>query len=68
MTARGRQPYTDAEREAAKKSKRRRMFALDANLAETLHTAAASMESELGFKPTMSQVIRHLIKPRKETP
>jgi len=71
MTAkRGRPPVhkTDAEREAANKASRKtskqkfKNVSLDADLVEALNGIADRLESEFGFRPTLSQAVRYLIK------
>lgn len=62
----GRKPLyaTDAERTAAKKVSKGKMknITLDADLVEALNAACDSLETEFGFRPTLSQAVRHLIK------
>ena len=35
---------------------------LDADLVEALNAAADKLELEFGFRPTLSQTVRHLVK------
>lgn len=62
----GRPPVynTDAERAAARKVSKAKFktVGLDADLVGTLNAVCDNLEPELGFRPTLSQAIRHLIK------
>ena len=47
-----------------------RNFTLDSDILEDLHTFCNQMEAELGFRPTLSQAVRVMLKRalKKENP
>ncbi|HVG51621.1 MAG TPA: hypothetical protein VM867_08315 [Xanthobacteraceae bacterium] len=63
---RGRRPIyaNDDERAAAKKRGKERVknVTIDADLVEALNSMANDLESKFGFRPTLSQTVRYLIK------
>lgn len=64
MTRRGRKPYTPEQRAvavAAAKGKYRNI-SVDADLVDTLNSIADKLEPQFGFRPTLSQALRYLIK------
>lgn len=64
MTGRPRIYKTDEERLAAKKAAKQKFknVTLDADLVDALNLVSDKLEPELGFRPTLSQTVRHLIK------
>lgn len=69
MAKRGRKLVytTDEERNAARLAAKQKFknITLDADLVEALNATADKMEAEFGFRPTLSQAVRHLIKLRR---
>jgi hypothetical protein len=56
---------TGAERIAryrAKAKSKTKNVTVDADLVELLNVAADRLEEKIGFRPTLSQTLRHLIK------
>jgi hypothetical protein len=58
---------TEEDRVVAKQAAKKKFknVALDADLVDAINTVADTMEPDLGFRPTLSQTVRHLIKTRK---
>jgi hypothetical protein len=61
---RPRKYHTQAEADAAKKTYKAKFknISIDADLLSVLNRTADLVESEWGFRPTLSQIIRHMIK------
>jgi hypothetical protein len=55
---------TEADRKAAlvKAKEKTKNITLDSDLVEALNIAADRLEAKFGFRPTLSQTVRHLIK------
>lgn len=55
--------HTDAQREQARLNAKQKVknVTLDADLLAALNTVADKLEAEMGFRPTLSQAVRHLI-------
>ena len=60
---RGRKPYTPEQRAARMVEKAKlRNITVDADLIGALNVAADRLENDLGFRPTLSQTVRHLVR------
>ena len=61
---RGPKPMTPAERAMRKAEAKAniRNISVDADLVAALNVAADALELKFGFRPTISQTLRHLIK------
>lgn len=61
---RGRKPHTAEQRATAKLTAKAKIknISLDADLVDALNAAADKLGTEFGFRPTLSQTVRHMIK------
>jgi hypothetical protein len=57
---RGRKPLPEGSHKQVKN------VTLDADLVEALNATAERLEAKFGFRPTLSQTVRHLIKTQGE--